>query len=92
MAVRALAAVATLVLIAGASFAVASYLATRGDWPGWDEGWALLLLPVGVPLAVAGGLGLVGRTALTLRTLLLISLAVWGWGALLFLAWLAVGH
>ena len=24
-----------------------------GDWPGWDEGWALFVFPLGIPVAVA---------------------------------------
>jgi hypothetical protein len=88
MALRALAAATTLLLVLFTSAAVARYLSTRGDWPGWDEGWALVLLPLGVPLAVALGLLMSGRRTLTLRATVLVSVAVWGWGAVLFLAWL----
>ena len=28
-----------------------------GDWPGWDEGWALVAFPLGVPLALYLGAG-----------------------------------
>jgi hypothetical protein len=90
MALRAFAAAATLLLVLLGSGAVARYLSARGDWPGWDEGWALVLLPVGVPLAVAAGLLMAGRGALTLRALFTVSLAVWAWGVLLFFAWLTV--
>jgi hypothetical protein len=90
MTLRVLAAVGTLMLVLAASLAVAVYLSRRGDWPGWDEGWALVLLPVGVPFAVAAGLLMSGRGALTLRAVALVSLAVYGWSALLFLAWLAL--
>jgi hypothetical protein len=86
---RVLSAAGMLLLVLGASSAVAVYLSWRGDWPGWDEGWALVALPVGVPLAVAAGLYL-ERGRPTRRAVLLVSLAIWSWGALLFLAWLAI--
>jgi uncharacterized membrane protein YjjP (DUF1212 family) len=61
-----------------------------GDWPGWDEGWAVLAFPLGVPVAVAAGLAF-ARGGRDLAATAIVTGAVWGWGALLFLLWLAVG-
>jgi hypothetical protein len=63
--------------------------ARAGDWPGWDEGWAVVAFPLGIPPAVAAGLGL-GRAA-SPRRIALVTFAVWSWGAVLFLAWLVTG-
>jgi hypothetical protein len=65
-----------------------------GDWPGWDEGWALVAFPLGIPLAVAAALG-VGGTAVratTLRLIALVTGAVWLWGAVVFVVWFVVGE
>ena len=65
-----------------------------GDWPGWDEGWALVAFPLGIPFAVAAALG-VGGTAVwatTLRLVALVTAAVWLWGAVLFVVWFVVGN
>ena len=63
--------------------------ARTGDWPGWDEGWAIILFPLGIPLAAAGGLRLAGGASV--RRVALVTAAVWCWGALVFLAWLVAG-
>ena len=63
------------------------------DWPGWDEGWALVAFPLGIPLAVAAAL-VVGGTAVratTLRLVALVTGAVWLWGAIVFVVWFVVG-
>ncbi len=63
------------------------------DWPGWDEGWALVAFPLGIPLAVAAAL-VVGGTAVratTLRLVALVTGAVWLWGAMVFVVWFVVG-
>jgi hypothetical protein len=68
--------------------------AARGDdWPGWDEGWALVAFPIGIPVAVAAALGIGGTAAraTTLRLVTLVTGAVWLWGAVLFVVWLVVG-
>lgn len=63
------------------------------DWPGWDEGWALVAFPLGIPLAVAAAL-VVGGTAVratTFRLVALVTGAVWLWGAMVFVVWFVVG-
>ena len=68
--------------------------AARGDdWPGWDEGWALVAFPVGIPLAVAAALEVGGTAAraTTLRLVTLVTGAVWLWGAVVFVVWFVVG-
>lgn len=60
------------------------------DWPGWDEGWAVIVFPLGIPLPVAAGLVATNRGSLTERVIV-VTAAVWTWGALLFTAWLALG-
>jgi hypothetical protein len=64
-----------------------------GDWPGWDEGWALVAFPLGIPVAVAAAVG-VGRKGLRGaggRIIALVTAAVWLWGAVLFVLWFIVG-
>jgi hypothetical protein len=65
-----------------------------GDWPGWDEGWALVAFPLGIPVAVAAALRLGGTAvrATTVRLVALVTGAVWLWGALLFVLWLVAGE
>ena len=65
-----------------------------GDWPGWDEGWAIVAFPLGIPLAVAAALGVGGRAvrATTLRLVALVTGAVWLWGAVVFVVWFVVGE
>ena len=55
-----------------------------GDWPGWDEGWALLAFPLGIPLALWAAL----RRP---RAVVVSTLAVWTWGLVVFAAWWAFG-
>ena len=64
-----------------------------GDWPGWDEGWALIAFPLGIPLSVAAALGFSGPAvrANTPRLVALVTGAVWLWGAAVFVVWLVVG-
>jgi hypothetical protein len=54
-----------------------------GDWPGWDEGWVLAAFTLGVPVVVAATLREMNRRVAA------VTAAVWSWGALLFLLWLA---
>ena len=59
-----------------------------GDWPGWDEGWAVVVFPVGIPAAVgAGGEAL---RAVGGRIIVLVTGAVWLLGAAVAL-WFVVG-
>jgi hypothetical protein len=65
--------------------------ATRGgDWPGWDEGWALVTFPLGIPLALYVGAGIAGveRRA---RIAAVGTLAVWLWGASVYVTWHLIG-
>jgi hypothetical protein len=65
-----------------------------GDWPGWDEGWALIAFPLGIPVAVAAAIG-VGRSALSatnVRLFVLVTAAIWLWGAAMFTVWFALGQ
>jgi hypothetical protein len=61
-----------------------------GDWPGWDEGWALVAFPLGVPVALYIGAGL-GHVERARRVATIGTLAVWLWGAAVFVTWLVVG-
>ncbi len=65
-----------------------------GDWPGWDEGWALVAFPLGIPVAVAASVGIGGKAlrAASRRIIVLVTCAVWLWGAGLFAVWFVVGH
>ena len=60
------------------------------DWPGWDEGWAVVVFPLGVPLAVASGLAVAAEASQGTRVAA-VTAAVWAWGAVLFMGWLAFG-
>jgi hypothetical protein len=64
-----------------------------GDWPGWDEGWALVAFPLGIPVAVAAAVGVGGKAlrAAGARIIVLVTGAVWLWGAALFAVWFVVG-
>lgn len=64
--------------------------AEAGDWPGWDEGWALVVFPVGIPVVVSLAVGR-ARAALDWRLVGLTTLAIWVWGAALFVTWMLVG-
>jgi hypothetical protein len=68
-------------------FALMLVDASSGDWPGWDEGWALVAFPVGVPFAVSIGVGASVDDGVDWRLVGLTTLAVWSWGAILFVAW-----
>ena len=79
----------TAVLAVGFAFMLQH--ATRGhDWPGWDEGWAVVAFPLGIPAAVAAGIAASRRVSAAL-VVAAVTGAVWAWGAALFLAWIAVG-
>ena len=58
--------------------------ALSGDWPGWDEGWTLIVFPLGIPLA----LWLALRRG---RLVALATLAVWAWGVAVLCAWWLLG-
>jgi hypothetical protein len=64
------------------------------DWPGWDEGWALVAFPLGIPVAVTAALGFGGAAvrATSGRLVAVVTGAVWLWGAVVFVAWLVVGN
>jgi hypothetical protein len=63
-----------------------------GDWPGWDEGWVLVVFPLGLPAPVAAGLCVapsrIGDS--TWWRIAVVTGAIWLWGAALFLVWLTV--
>jgi hypothetical protein len=65
----------------------------RGDWPGWDEAWALVAFPLGIPVAVAVALGVGGPAARATgaRLVALVTGAVWLWGAVVFVIWFVLG-
>jgi hypothetical protein len=58
--------------------------ALSGDWPGWDDGWTLIVFPLGIPLALWLALR-------ELRLAAVATLAVWAWALLVFVAWWALG-
>jgi hypothetical protein len=81
---------AVAVGLVAAFFALMLQDALGDDWPGWDEGWAIVLFPLGVPLAVAAALAAVAsprRSTLVVA----ITLAVWAWGGLVFALWYVLG-
>ena len=78
-------------LVLGAAFALmVGDAVAAGDWPGWDEGWAVVAFPLGVPLAVAAALALLPHAGYGARVAG-VTAAVWLWGAVVFLVWLALG-
>ncbi len=77
------------VLAVGFALMVAD-AAAGGDWPGWDDGWAVVVFPLGIPLAVGSGLAVAAEGSQVARVAV-VTAAVWAWGAVLFLAWLAFG-
>ncbi len=83
-------ALAVVLFLLGALVLAFTDATSGGDWPGWDEGWALVVFPFGVPLALyaAAGLGRVGRPA---RVATIGTLAVWLWGAAVFVTWFFLG-
>jgi small-conductance mechanosensitive channel len=88
--------VALLVIAAlGGSFILmVDDAAHGGDWPGWDEGWVLVAFPLGIPIAVAAAVGLGGKAvqAASARIVVMVTGAVWLWGAAIFAVWLLVGN
>ena len=72
-------------LLATALVFIVDAATRRGDWPGWDEAWVLIAFPLGIPAAVAVALRGISRQVA------LATGAVWCWGALLFLLWIARG-
>ncbi|MCP9485186.1 MAG: hypothetical protein MSC30_04970 [Gaiellaceae bacterium MAG52_C11] len=90
------AAATTLTILAlGAAFSLMLAVAVRSrDWPGWDEGWALVVFPLGIPVAIVVGLAASLRNVAPSRVVRLglgATLAVWFWGAAIFAAWYALG-
>lgn len=85
-----------LPLLVAAAFVAAVFLlmltdAVDGDdWPGWDEGWALVAFPLGVPLVLGAALA-AARVSRLPRVTAMATLAVWMWGALVFVLWYVVG-
>ena len=85
--------VLVLAALAGSLALMMDEATHSGDWPGWDEGWALVAFPLGIPVAVGTAVG-VGRRAVsatTLRLVALVTVAVWLWGAVVFTVWFAIG-
>jgi hypothetical protein len=85
--------VLVLAALAGVLFLMVEDAGHGDDWPGWDEGWALIAFPLGVPVAVAAALAL-GGTAVrgsSLRLVALVTGAVWLWGAVVFVVWFVAG-
>jgi small neutral amino acid transporter SnatA (MarC family) len=75
----------------GVAFALMVGDAVSGhDWPGWDEGWAVIAFPLGIPAAVAVALAALRRSSFGAQ-LVGLTAAVWLWGACVFLLWYAVG-
>ena len=88
---RGRATVLVLVLfVVGVVFLALIDATTGGDWPGWDEGWALVTFPLGIPLALYVGAG-VARAESPTRIATIGTLAVWLWGAAVFVTWMVVG-
>jgi hypothetical protein len=78
-----------LFLVGAASLALKD-ATTGGDWPGWDEGWALVTFPVGIPLALYVGAS-VAKAESPTRVAAIGTLAVWLWGAAVFVTWMVFG-
>jgi hypothetical protein len=85
--------VLVLVALAGSLGLMVDDAVNRGHWLGWDEAWALVAFPLGIPVAVAAALGLGGPAVRTTRAPLvaLVTSAVWLWGAAVFVVWFMVG-
>ena len=85
--------VLVLAVLAASLVLMVDDAAHGGDWPGWDEGWALVVFPLGIPVAVAAAVGVGGEAqrAVRGRIILLVTGAVWLWGAMLFALWFVVG-
>jgi hypothetical protein len=83
--------VAGAVALLGVAFALMVGDAVSGhDWPGWDEGWAFIAFPLGVPVAVACALVALRASSFGAQ-LVGLTAAVWLWGACVFLLWYALG-
>jgi hypothetical protein len=83
--------VLVLVLLLVGALALGLTDATSGgDWPGWDEGWALVVFPLGVPPALYAAARL-GGTRRPARVATVGTLAVWLWGAAVFVTWFVAG-
>jgi small-conductance mechanosensitive channel len=85
--------VLALVALAGVLVLMVEDAGHGDDWPGWDEGWALVAFPLGIPVAIAAAIAMGGAAvrATTLRLVTLVTGAVWLWGAVVFVAWFVVG-
>ena len=86
--------VLVLAALAGSFGLMIDEAAHSGDWPGWDEGWALVAFPLGIPVAAGAAVG-IGRCAVSAANVRLVALvtgAIWLWGAALFTVWFAVGQ
>ncbi len=81
---------ALVLFVVGAASLALIDATSGGDWPGWDEGWALVAFPLGVPLALYVGAG-VAKAESPTRVATIGTLAVWLWGAAVFVTWLVVG-
>jgi hypothetical protein len=82
--------VGTSSVLVVALLAMIADAAGGGDWPGWDEGLAVMLFPLGVPAAVGAGLAAAAGAPLWRQTAV-VTAAVWCWGGVVFLAWLVLG-
>jgi small-conductance mechanosensitive channel len=80
-----------VLFIAGAAWLGLRDATTGGDWPGWDEGWALVAFPLGVPLALYVAAG-VAKAQSPTRVATIGTLAVWLWGAAVFVTWMVIGR
>lgn len=87
--VRALGLALALLVVVAAVLMVRD-AAVGGDWPGWDEGWALVAFPLGVPVVLAGALAALSVPRL-LRSTIGATVAVWAWGAGVFVVWHVLG-
>jgi hypothetical protein len=85
---RKLLAAATVAFLAAAVSLMTADAVVGGDWPGWDEGWAVVAFPLGMPPAVAVGLAAGGSR---LHTVASVTAAIWAWGGVVFGAWLLLG-
>ena len=82
-----------LAALAGAFALMVDDAMHGGDWPGWDEAWAIVAFPLGIPIAVATALSVGGPAAqaTSARLVALVTGAVWLWGAAVFVVWFVVG-
>jgi hypothetical protein len=78
-----------LFLVVAGALGVADII-LGGDWPGWDEGWALIAFPLGVPLALYASAG-IAKPETRAQVAATGTLAVWVWGAAVVVVWFFVG-